>query len=136
MLPACNAQGPLRNSSRRAARTLATRAQLVSAMDGGRAPIDHQGPGGLTAVSVASRAGAARALAELLRRGADAYVYGDGGVTPMMLAARGGHLECMRVGVAPARPVRQQFQAIRSSVVGHMDCSRGASWFGLSLMTS
>lgn len=78
-------------------RSKPTATQLAAALDGGGAAIDHQGPGGLTALAVASRAGAARAMAELLRRGADSYVYGDGGVTPMMLAARGGHLECMQV---------------------------------------
>jgi hypothetical protein len=72
--------------------------QVVAALDEGGAQIDaRDAHSGLTALAAASAAGAAPVVVELLRRGADAYAYADGGATPMTLAARGGHLACLRV---------------------------------------
>ena len=53
--------------------------------------------GSRTALAVASAKGHVEVVRLLLRNGADAYIHDDQDLSPLMLAARGGHVDVIRV---------------------------------------
>lgn len=55
------------------------------------------GPNGRTALHAAAEAGSAESLEVLLRAGADSYAADNGGASPLILAAAGGHAAAVKV---------------------------------------
>lgn len=57
------------------------------------------GPHGRTALHAAAEAGCAAACRTLLDLGADTYCADDNGVSPLMMAAAGGHTDAVKVHI-------------------------------------